>query len=66
MVPILHCDCEKGKIVAKEYLEDKVYMFIMGLNESYDTLKNQFMLLEPLPSLDKAYSMLLVLKGKGP
>lgn len=60
VIPDIHCDCDKGQIVAKEYMEDRVYMFVIGLNESYDTLKNQFMLLEPLPSLDKAFSMILV------
>ena len=31
----------------------------MGLNEDYDYLKDQILLMDPLPSLSKVYSMIL-------
>lgn len=33
--------------------------FLMGLNDSYDHVHNQILLMEPLPSVNKAYSMVL-------
>lgn len=59
VVPVLNCDCEIGRQVAAENLEDRVTQFIMGLNESYDNLKNQIMLMDHIPSIDKTYSMFL-------
>ncbi|KAL0283794.1 UNVERIFIED_CONTAM: hypothetical protein Sangu_2866600 [Sesamum angustifolium] len=34
-------------------------MFLMGLNEEYDTVRSQILVTEPLPSINKAYSMIL-------
>lgn len=59
IIPVKHCDCEIGRQVAKEHMEDQVTQMLMGLNDSFDNLKNQIMLLDPLPSLDKVYSMIL-------
>ncbi|KAK4388519.1 Retrovirus-related Pol polyprotein from transposon RE2 [Sesamum angolense] len=34
-------------------------VFLMGLNEEYDTVRSQILVTEPLPSINKAYSMIL-------
>lgn len=38
---------------------DKLVQFLMGLNDACDHVKNQISLLDPLPSINKAYSMIL-------
>lgn len=37
----------------------KVIQFLLGLNDSFDTVKRQILLIEPLPSISKVYSMVL-------
>lgn len=32
--------------------------FLMGLHSNYDNVKDQILLMDPLPTLDKVYSML--------
>ena len=36
----------------------KLMQFFMGLNEDYDNSKDQILLMDPLPSLSKVYSMI--------
>lgn len=59
VVPTVTCDCELGRIVARDMLDDKVIQFFMELNDSYDHVKNQIMMMDPLPSVDKVFSMLV-------
>ena len=40
----------------------KIMQFLMGLNEEYDNSKDQILLLDPLPSLSKVYSMVLMVE----
>ncbi|XP_060195071.1 uncharacterized protein LOC132624284 [Lycium barbarum] len=42
-----------------KFLEElKLFQFLAGLNESYSTVKSHIMMMSPLPSVSKAYSML--------
>ncbi|XP_019255454.1 PREDICTED: uncharacterized protein LOC109234064 [Nicotiana attenuata] len=38
--------------------EMKLFWFLAGLNESYSTVKSNILMISPLPSVSKAYSML--------
>ena len=40
---------------------DKAYVmrFLMGLNENYETLRSQILMLEPFPSMSRVYSLVL-------
>ncbi|XP_075104151.1 uncharacterized protein LOC142178470 [Nicotiana tabacum] len=38
--------------------EMKLFWFLVGLNESYNTVKSNILMISPLPSVSKAYSML--------
>lgn len=64
IVPVVACDCDIGKIVAQDNLDDRVVQFLMGLNETYDSVVNQIMLMKPLPSIDNVYSMLLTAESQ--
>lgn len=39
--------------------EDKVLQFLIGLNEGYDSIRSQILLLDPLPTVNKTYSMVI-------
>lgn len=63
--PIPKCSC--GLTVHKllDFVEvDKVLQFLMGLNDGYDAIRSQVLLLDPLPSVNKTYSMVASKGGK--
>jgi len=60
-IPTSNCvdDC---KAIAKmrEYKDsDQVIRFIKGLNEQFSAVRSQIMLMDPLPSIGKVYSLLV-------
>jgi hypothetical protein len=61
--PIPQCDCiptcqALDKI--RSYRDgDQVIRFLKGLNDQYSTVKSQIMLMDPLPSICKVYSLLV-------
>ncbi|XP_075087844.1 uncharacterized protein LOC142169822 [Nicotiana tabacum] len=49
------CSCG----ILPKFIEDQyLFQFLSGLNESYSTAKSSIMLMCPLPSISKAYSLL--------
>ncbi|KAL6212990.1 hypothetical protein ACLB2K_018205 [Fragaria x ananassa] len=53
------CNCAEGAKVG-EYIKNlKTMQFIMGLNANYDTVRGNIVSLDPLPSVNKVYSMAL-------
>ncbi|KAL0398048.1 UNVERIFIED_CONTAM: hypothetical protein Scaly_0253200 [Sesamum calycinum] len=38
---------------------DVLMQFLMGLNDSFDAIRNQILVMDPLPVVDKAYSLVL-------
>ena len=49
------CQCE-----LTEYMKNqKTMKFLMGLNDSYDILRSNIVAIDPLPTVNKAYSMAL-------
>nr|XP_029120159.1 uncharacterized protein LOC114914118 [Elaeis guineensis] len=53
------CNCGAAKTIANMENEDKLVQFLMGLNESYEHVKNQILLMDAFPSVIRAYSMVL-------
>lgn len=41
------------------YLEDHIIQFLIGLNEKNYAIKTQVLLMEPLPSINKIYFMIV-------
>ncbi|XP_058010419.1 uncharacterized protein LOC131183807 [Hevea brasiliensis] len=53
------CECEASKEIAEMENNTKLIQFLMGLNPSYDHVRNQILLMDPFPPVNKAYSMAL-------
>ncbi|XP_019254985.1 PREDICTED: uncharacterized protein LOC109233555 [Nicotiana attenuata] len=55
----VECTCEakhKNKAIEER---QKLVQFLMGLNETYTTYRGNIMMMSPVPTIDKAYSLLL-------
>jgi len=53
-----NCTCEVAEKFAKMDEHDKVHQFLIGLeDDGYSNLLSQILALDPLPSLDKIFSM---------
>ncbi|XP_048434422.1 uncharacterized protein LOC125474540 [Pyrus x bretschneideri] len=56
-IPAYHCETKRKMM---SYVEtQKTMKFLMGLNESYATVRGNTLLLEPLPTVNKAYALVL-------
>ncbi|XP_020255452.1 uncharacterized protein LOC109832512 [Asparagus officinalis] len=53
------CTCGSSKELMNIHQREKVMQFLMGLNESYNAIRSQILLMEPLPTVNRAYSLLL-------
>lgn len=53
------CNCGFVKLMIEIDGDDKLIQFLMGLSDYYDNMRNQILITEPLPSVNKAYSMVL-------
>ncbi|KAL0318649.1 UNVERIFIED_CONTAM: hypothetical protein Sangu_2021100 [Sesamum angustifolium] len=48
-----------NKAKLEEIEENQLIQFLMGLSEPYDSIRSQILVLDPFPSVNKAYSMVL-------
>jgi hypothetical protein len=56
--PLPDCLCGKLKIIHDRYDRDCVIQFLMGLSDAYSNTRDQIMLLNPLSSLNRVFSMI--------
>ncbi|KAL4585873.1 hypothetical protein LXL04_010500 [Taraxacum kok-saghyz] len=59
IVQIPTCTCGSGKANVDLAFSTRLIQFLMGLSDNYESLRNQILVLDPLPSVHKAYSMAL-------
>ncbi|KAL2246098.1 UNVERIFIED_CONTAM: hypothetical protein Sindi_2878000 [Sesamum indicum] len=57
--PLPNCSCDASKLLASQESSRQLIQFFMGLEDTYDHIRSQILLMEPLPTIGKAYSMLL-------
>ncbi|XP_070009638.1 uncharacterized protein [Nicotiana sylvestris] len=53
------CNCAAKESPQNEKEEDKFHQFLMGLNEVYVGVRSNLLMMQPLPSLDNVYNILL-------
>ncbi|GAU50616.1 hypothetical protein TSUD_290710 [Trifolium subterraneum] len=53
------CTCGAASDLKKYKEQDKVIKFLKGLNEQYASVRSQIMLLDPLPDIDRCFSLVL-------
>lgn len=56
--PSITCTCGGQKDLKEKEEKIRLGQFLMGLNETYSALRGQIMLMYPLPTVKKAYSLL--------
>ncbi|KAL3367370.1 hypothetical protein AABB24_011879 [Solanum stoloniferum] len=59
LVPAPCCNCEVSKGFVTHMNRQKVYQFLMGLNESYQQARSQILMVDPLPTINHVYSMIV-------
>ncbi|XP_043816252.1 uncharacterized protein LOC122724660 [Manihot esculenta] len=58
LAPLPVC-CETGTAITDYENNRRLMQFLMGLGDEYDNVKNQILLQDPLPPINKAYSMIM-------
>lgn len=53
------CTCDVSKIMDGIYNKQKVMRFLMGLNNTFESVKDRMLMMGPLPSVSKAYSIVM-------
>ncbi|KAK3007090.1 hypothetical protein RJ639_016141 [Escallonia herrerae] len=51
------CTCGAGKKMQEMREEEKVFDFLMGLDDTYKTVRSQILSIDPLPGLGRAYAV---------
>ncbi|XP_017441029.1 uncharacterized protein LOC108346462 [Vigna angularis] len=53
------CSCDLSKVSYKYREMEHVICFLKGLNEYYNTMRTQILLMEPLPNINRAFSLII-------
>ena len=59
LTPVPSCECVNSREFVKFVHYHKLLQFLMGLNDSYKQVRGQILMIVPLPSLNKTYSLLI-------
>nr|XP_016437259.1 PREDICTED: uncharacterized protein LOC107763294 [Nicotiana tabacum] len=59
VIPTHDRDCVKTKEFIVHLRKQKVYHFLMGLDDSYPQAHSQILMMKPLPSVNQAYAILM-------
>lgn len=62
LTPVPQCTCVAAKLVADTFDSTRLIQFLMGLNDAYDSVRGQILLMEPLPMVNRAYSTVLLIE----
>ncbi|XP_075670133.1 uncharacterized protein LOC142639884 [Castanea sativa] len=53
------CTCSINEKLTQYQLQDSIMQFLMGLNETYSQARGQILPMDPLPSINRVYSLLI-------
>ncbi|XP_030445599.1 uncharacterized protein LOC115668258 [Syzygium oleosum] len=57
--PLPQCSCSAHSIITKQQENRRLFQFIMGLNLRYANVISKILLMDPLPSVARAYALVL-------
>ncbi|MCI67912.1 retrovirus-related Pol polyprotein from transposon TNT 1-94, partial [Trifolium medium] len=55
----IKCSCEAMRVARSNHNMLHVMRFLTGLNDSFGIVKSQILILDPLPPMNKIFSMVL-------
>lgn len=58
------CTCGDSKAIVEITNRNKLIQFLMGLNDVFGSMRVQLLGMDPLPSVNKAYSMVVKFESK--
>nr|XP_016510817.1 PREDICTED: uncharacterized protein LOC107828085 [Nicotiana tabacum] len=58
LMPCSGCPCPESKLYAQHFEAHRLLQFLTGLNDSYAQSKSQIMMMTPVPTINKVYSLL--------
>ncbi|KAE8667521.1 Protein QUIRKY [Hibiscus syriacus] len=58
LVPYSSCTCENAQSSSQHVSQQRLFQFLMGLNDPYTAIRSQLLFMQPLPSVNNAYSMI--------
>ena len=59
LAPVPGCECVNSREYVVFMHNQKLLQFLMGLNDSYEQARSQILMMVPLPTINKAYSLLI-------
>lgn len=59
LVPSLYCNCDKSQGILIYLNRQKLYQFLIRLNDSYYQARSQIILMDPLPVINQAYAVIV-------
>jgi hypothetical protein len=57
--PVSNCSCGGSKVLVEHNQQEYIFHFLMGLNEPFANIKGQILLIDPLPPINKVFSLVL-------
>lgn len=64
LVPLPSCNCDKSRSYVDHLACLRLFSFLMGLSEVYVHARSQILMMSPLPSVGKAYAMIIEDEGQ--
>ncbi|XP_057803659.1 uncharacterized protein LOC131018991 [Salvia miltiorrhiza] len=64
LLPPLTCVCGTREAGVNREENQRLMQFLLGLNESFGSARSQILFLDPLPSVNRAYSMVLQIEDQ--
>ncbi|XP_055830969.1 uncharacterized protein LOC129900004 [Solanum dulcamara] len=59
IMPCPGCSCPESRNYSQHHGYQRLLQFLMGLNETYAQCRSQILMMSPIPTLNKAYSMII-------
>ncbi|KAE8728536.1 hypothetical protein F3Y22_tig00004258pilonHSYRG00055 [Hibiscus syriacus] len=59
LIPFTTCECEISQSNLKHMIQQQLFQFLMGLSETYSAIRSQLLWMQPIPSVNQAYSMVI-------